>query len=341
VRKTSRELGVSTDSSYRFERRVDPAGVLAASARAVDLILQTAGGSAEPEVLVAGQLPSAGAQVALDHSRCRALLGLDIADTEIDTILQRLGLVKSGVQWTVPSFRPDLTREVDLIEEVIRVAGIERAPSRLRGFPAAAGVADLRHDNAEKLRERLRAQGFSEARTSHFVSPEALQRTGIDGTGAVAIRNPLGADQALLRPVLLSGLLEALARNLRHGADSVRLFELGPVFGQGEAGQQTALERTQRAVTRIRSTFNQPAPTGVVVQHLIQRRHAAVVHIRGCDRDVAQCWGPKPPHVFRFAGDLKYTAVAGRISAGAAQVVQPRVLEQCGTKGRIGMHHGF
>ena len=241
VRKTSRELGISTDSSYRFERRVDPAGVLAASARAVDLILQTAGGDAEPKVLVAGQLPSAGAQVALDHDRCRALLGLDIADAEIDTILQRLGLEKSGANWTVPSFRPDLTREVDLIEEVIRVAGIERVPSRLRGFPAEAGVADLRHDKAEKLRERLRAQGFSEARTSHFVSPEALQRAGIATDGAVAIRNPLGADQALLRPVLLSGLLEALARNLRHGADSVRLFELGPVFRQGEAGQQTAL----------------------------------------------------------------------------------------------------
>jgi phenylalanyl-tRNA synthetase beta chain len=241
VRKTSRELGISTDSSYRFERRVDPAGVLAASARAVDLILQTAGGAAEPDVLVAGQLPSAGAQVALDHDRCRALLGLEITDVEIDTILQRLGLEKTGTNWTVPSFRPDLTREVDLIEEVIRVAGIERVPSRLRGFPAEAGVADLRHDKAEKLRERLRAQGFSEARTSHFVSPEALQRAGIDVAGAVAIRNPLGADQALLRPVLLSGLLEALARNLRHGADSVRLFELGPVFRQGEAGQQTAL----------------------------------------------------------------------------------------------------
>jgi phenylalanyl-tRNA synthetase beta chain len=241
VRKTSRELGISTDSSYRFERRVDPSGVLAASARAVDLILQTAGGAAEPEVLVAGELPSAGACVALDHGRCRALLGLDIGDAEIDAILQRLGLTKSGAHWMVPSFRPDLTREVDLIEEVIRVAGIERVPSRLRGFPAEAGVADLRHDNAEKLRERLRAQGFSEARTSHFVSPEALQRAGTDGAGAVTIRNPLGADQALLRPVLLSGLLEALARNLRHGADSVRLFELGPVFRQGEGGQKTSL----------------------------------------------------------------------------------------------------
>lgn len=241
VRKTSRELGLSTDSSYRFERRVDPAGVASASARAAELVLQTAGGSAEPELFVAGTPPPAGGEVALRADRCRALLGLDIADSEIDAILQRLGLTKSAGHWTIPSFRPDLTREVDLIEEVIRMAGIERVPSRLRGFPAGAGAADLRHDNAEKLRERLRAQGFSEARTSHFVSPASLQRAGMAATEAIALRNPLGAEQALLRPALLAGLLEALARNLRHGADGVRLFELGPVFRQGGREEQSAL----------------------------------------------------------------------------------------------------
>ena len=241
VRKTSRELGISTDSSYRFERRVDPEGVLAASARATELILQVAGGTAEPEVLVAGQSPVSRATVALDNNRCRGLLGCDIADGDIDAVLQRLGLTKSGPGWAVPSFRPDLTREVDLIEEVIRLAGIERVPSRLRGFPADVTSADLRHDNAEKLRERLRAQGFSEARTPHFVSPEALSKAGADSTQAVAIRNPLGADQALLRPVLLAGLLDALGRNMRHGARSVQLFELGPVFCREGREEQTAL----------------------------------------------------------------------------------------------------
>ena len=121
------------------------------------------------------------------------------------------------------------------------MAGIERVPSRRRGFPAAASVADLRHDNAEMLRERLRAQGFSEARTSHFVSPEALQRSGGTADAEVAVRNPLGVDQALLRPALPAGLLEALARNLRHGAVSVRLFEIGPVFRAAGKEEGTAL----------------------------------------------------------------------------------------------------
>ena len=241
VRKSSRELGLSTDSSYRFERRVDPAGVLPASARAVELILQTAGGAAETEVLVAGRAPQTAATIPLSYDRCRALLGLEIGDGEIEAILLRLGLTRQAGQWLVPGFRPDLTREVDLIEEVIRMAGIERVPSRLRGFPAAASTADLRHDNGERLRERLRAQGFSEARTSHFVSPDALRRAGVSADEAVTVRNPFGADQAMLRPALLAGLLEALARNLRHGVDAVRLFEVGPVFAAAGREEGTAL----------------------------------------------------------------------------------------------------
>ena len=242
IRRTSRELGLQTDSSYRFERRVDPARVLAASARAVELILQTAGGEAATETLVAGKVPCESREIALDNDRCRALLGLDISDDEIASILERLGMVPSaGGRWSVPSFRPDLTREVDLIEEVIRMAGIHRVPATNRSFPAPSGIADRRHDRAGTLREVLRGQGFSEARTSHFVSPEALARSGVDASGAAMIRNPLGADQALLRPALLPGLLGALAHNLRHGANSVRLFELGRVFCADEGGERTAL----------------------------------------------------------------------------------------------------
>lgn len=242
VRRTSRELGLQTDSSYRFERGVDPGGVLSASARAVELILQTAGGTAEPEVPAAGEAPVRGGEVGLDNDRCRRILDLDVTDGEIAGILERLGLVsQGGGRWQVPSFRPDLTREIDLVEEVVRVAGIDRVPSRLRGFPAECSRADVRHDNAEKLRVRLRGQGFSEARTSHFVSPEALRRAGVDDAAAVPVRNPLGADQALLRPALLAGLLDAMARNLRHGVPSVRLFELGRVFAASEPEERTAL----------------------------------------------------------------------------------------------------
>jgi phenylalanyl-tRNA synthetase beta chain len=91
------------------------------------------------------------------------------------------------------------------------------------------------------LRQHLRAHGFSEARTTHFVSPNSLRGAGVTDLNAVLVRNPLGADQALLRPVLIAGLLDALARNLRHGVDAVRLFELGRVFSTAGAEEQTSL----------------------------------------------------------------------------------------------------
>lgn len=242
VRQSSCELGISTDSSYRFERRVDPEGVLSASARAVELILQTAGGKAEPNVLVSGKAPTEHRVVALDNERCRSLLGFDVSDQEIADILVRLGLQQNSTGcWATPSYRPDLSREVDLIEEVVRMAGIDRVPSRLRAFPAATSSADLRHDRAEVLRQRLRAHGFSEAKTSHFVSSESLQRADVADTCSVRIRNPLGNDQALLRPVLQAGLLEALGRNLCHGLKAVRLFELGRVFSAESREERTSL----------------------------------------------------------------------------------------------------
>ena len=241
IRRSSRELVIGTDSSYRFERRVDPLGVKAASARATDLILNLAGGAADPNLLVAGEIPESGANVSFDPARCRALLGLQVSDEEINQVLRRLGLERSGGSWQVPSYRPDLSREVDLIEEVVRMVGIERVPSRLRGFPAPVGPADVRYNNAAKLRERLRAQGFSEARTSHFVSADSLRASGQSSDDAVTISNPLGTEQALLRSSLMSGLLEATARNLRHGVPDVRLFELGRVFSCGAKQEASAL----------------------------------------------------------------------------------------------------
>lgn len=253
IRKSSRELGIATDSSYRFERRVDPLGVKVASARATDLILELAGGTVEPQLLVAGEIPPTDATVSFNPARCRALLGLEITDAEMEDVLRRLGLESVGRDWKVPSYRADLTREVDLIEEVVRLVGIERVPSRLRGFPAAVSIADVRYDNAAKLRERLRAQGFSEARTSHFVSAQNLPDSASGLDHVLSIRNPLGAEQAMLRPSLMIGLLEALAHNLRHGVADVRLFELGLVFSRGEREESTNLALV---ATGLRDSLN-------------------------------------------------------------------------------------
>jgi phenylalanyl-tRNA synthetase beta chain len=247
IRRTSRRLGLSSDSSYRFERGVDPQRILAASARATELIIQLAGGEPDSTTYLVGELPAPLAEIPLRHDRCRDILGLpDLSDAEICACLPRLGLEQISLSqdaattsfWKIPSYRADLTREVDLIEEVIRLLGLNRIPQRLAGFPSPVSSTDLDYDATTQLRQKLTQQGFSEARLSTLVSP---QQIGSDPARALRLKNPLGEDQSYLRPSLLPGLWQALSTNLRHGQSSVRLFEIGLIYAPTEPEEQPAL----------------------------------------------------------------------------------------------------
>ncbi len=249
VRRTARELGLSSDSSYRFERGVDPAGVLWASARAAALIVEVAGGTAEGSAIVAGERPALPGPVSLRYERCRALLGSPLANAEIDTALVALGLERVAgdereAKWSVPSYRGDLVREVDLIEEVVRFTGIEGLAGTMSGSPAPSSDTDREYDDAMALRHRLRGEGFSEARTGVLVAGEV-------DPDLIRLRNPLGAEQATLRGSMLAALLEATHRNLNHGVESIRLFEIGRVFSTGE---EEELRKVAFVMTGPRST---------------------------------------------------------------------------------------
>ena len=242
VRRSARFHNLQSESSYRFERGVDPLGVLVASARATRLIEELAGGRGGEMVFVAGAPPSAPDVVALRLSRCRSLLGADVSANEVRDALFRLGLApaaenEDAVGWKIPSYRRDLSREVDLIEEVARVVGIERIPSRIAATPARPGEADDVYDFQATVRQHLRALGLSEARTSTLVSERMQWQQGIP----LRLRNPLGEDQAFLRTSLLSGLIAALERNIRHGARSVAIYEIGRVFHAGASEEHETL----------------------------------------------------------------------------------------------------
>ncbi|MEX1118028.1 MAG: phenylalanine--tRNA ligase subunit beta [Terrimicrobiaceae bacterium] len=235
IRRSARRLGLSTDSSYRFERGVDPQGVLPASSRATELIIHHAGGQADP-MMIQGILPPAPAAVPLRVSYCCDVLGTEISHQHIVEALTAFGLTlgDEGL-WKIPSYRSDLTREIDLIEEVARHVGISRIPSKLSVVPAPVGAADRVFDFVASLRSTLSASGFSEARTSSLISAE--QAEGYQNI--VRLRNPLGEDQAILRPGLAPALLAVLAKNLRFGEKSIRLFEIGKVFH--EEGEELLL----------------------------------------------------------------------------------------------------
>ena len=244
IRRTSRELGLSSDSSYRFERGVDGAGIAHGSQRAAALIVEIAGGQAGP--LVAGAPAGSPFQVplidmggliythavALRAQRVNSLLGLDVPSERAQQILTGFGLRETDPGWQVPSFRPDLTREVDLIEEIARVVGIDAIPARMQARFAPASTTDDAYDRAMTLRHAFAAHGLHEARNLTLVpaAPRGVACTKTAPGTLQSVKNPMIDDQVVLRPNLMHGLLTALANNVRAGAKSIRLFEIGRTF---------------------------------------------------------------------------------------------------------------
>lgn len=278
IRRTSRRLGLVTDSSYRFERGVDWEAVLYASQRATELIVEIAGGEAAaplrlgysppfseqgqgPEKLAVffpGQKESNGDSdpksrgvivvpplgkgqgpiVELSSARVSSLLGRHVSEAEIHDILTRLGLESIEGKWCVPSFRtPDLGREVDLIEEIARVIGMETIPSRSEGYFAPASATDRSYDRSMAIRRACAAQGLHEARSVALVpeKPLGLAYTRTAPESLHRVKNPMIDDQVVLRPNLLHGLLRAVRINAHAGEKSVRLFEVGRVYSAHHA----------------------------------------------------------------------------------------------------------
>ncbi|EFK95315.1 phenylalanyl-tRNA synthetase subunit beta, partial [sediment metagenome] len=235
----ARRYGLSTDSSHRFERGVDPVLPRLAMERATRLILDICGGECGPISEVGPGAP-ARAAIAFRPARARRLLGFDLADAAIRGILQRLDLevAGEGENWSVaiPSHRFDLNGEVDLIEEIARVHGYDGIPSAApRGqaslLPAEDGNAPAR---PEKL---VVARGYQEIITYSFISEE-LDRD-FRATGAtLPLLNPIASQMGVMRGSLMAGLIQALKHNLNHGQERLRLFEIGRVFLSADADAQ-------------------------------------------------------------------------------------------------------
>jgi len=245
IRRTSRRLDLSSDSSYRFERGVDPQQVAGASELAVKLIVELAGGEAQEEIVVCGAAPELTGVVEFDLGRCRKLLGVDIEETKVDEILTGLGLEKvDGAGWKIPSYRLDLQRHVDLVEEVARVFNIDNIPASFSAQFSEIGNVDLDYDYTINLSRQLAANGFYEARTLKFISERQLVDdlcAGVQPDNIVRMRNPMNEDYTVMRPSLVPGLLAVAERNVRMGSGSLRFFETGTVFSKGEEGERLTL----------------------------------------------------------------------------------------------------
>ncbi len=232
IRRTRRALGLSSESSYRFERGIDMLAMPDALGRAIDLIRAVAGGEVReaPIDLWPPPGPLQPRSVFLRPERVAQLLGVPVPRPEVERLLSALGFVAApkdqrlAVQ--VPGWRPDVTREVDLIEEVARLRGYQTFPDELRPYRPGTVPDAPSEVTLSRIRERLAREGLLEART--------LSLGPADAPDAIAVQNPLSVEEGHLRSRLLPGLTRRVEHNWRVGERDVRLFEAGVVFRKGK-----------------------------------------------------------------------------------------------------------
>jgi phenylalanyl-tRNA synthetase beta chain len=329
VRRAARRHGLHTESSHRFERGVDPGDVPEALTHAAALLTHLAGGAAVPGAVHVMAPPSPPRVVPLRAARLAQLLGTDVPLGEAQAILTRLGctLVSSrdGVaELGVPSHRPDITREVDLIEEVARVRGYDAIPTTLPRIRRSLDEAPR-----EALLRRARAagaeMGLSEALVYGFVSRKELADV-FAPEPAVILKNPLGATQEVMRTSLLPGLFTAVAAAARHGERNARLFTAGPVFlAGGEEGLPAEPLRFAAVLAGERPAYlKRPEPVDVwdgkgLAEGLLQRLSGRAADVRiGDEKD-------RPKHLHpRGAATV---SVSGT-TVGTLGPVHPDVVER-------------
>ncbi|MFN8058929.1 MAG: phenylalanine--tRNA ligase subunit beta [Vicinamibacterales bacterium] len=234
VRRTAKRLGLSTEASYRFERGIDPELAGLANVRALALLSQIGAGTARGDVVDCAPGSRTPRTIDLRASRIAHVLGAPVPEPDVVRILGALGFGVSageGATWAVavPSWRGDVTREVDLVEEVARHHGYDRLPDTFPRMTLAPPPPALRLERDRFVRRVAAGAGFNECVTFSFIERGAAASVADDGE-IVALANPLSESFAVLRPSLLPGLLDSLGHNRRRGQRDVRLFELGNCF---------------------------------------------------------------------------------------------------------------
>ena len=261
IAHTGRKLGINSDARYRFERGVDPAFMVPGLELATRLVLDLCGG--EPSAITVAGDPSAPARV-IDFplSEVKRLAGLDVSPADIKQILGDLGFGLAGtgasLAVTVPSWRPDVEGKADLVEEVVRIAGVDRIPFAPfdRGDAPRKPVLTSVQRRTRKAKRALAARGLVEAVTWSFVAKPHAELFG-GGQSELALANPIAADLSDMRPSLIPGLALAAQKNADRGFNDVALFEVGQIFrGDRPEDQVTAASGVRRRLGRLAAGRN-------------------------------------------------------------------------------------
>jgi phenylalanyl-tRNA synthetase beta chain len=255
IAQTGRKLGINSDARYRFERGVDPAFMLPGLELATKMVLDFCGGEAS-EIVVAGDPTPKEKVIDFPLSELTRLAGLKLPLTDVRLVLEKLGFFAAGqaerVKVAVPSWRPDVHGRADIVEEIVRIVGVDRVPSTLfsRGTHARQPVLTPIQNRTRKARRALSARGLTEAVTWSFIGKREAELFG-GGAAALALANPIAAELSDMRPSLIPGLLLAAQKNADRGFADVALFEVGQVFkGDRPEDQFTAASGVRRALAK-------------------------------------------------------------------------------------------
>ena len=326
---TGRGLKINSDARYRNERGIDPAYNMQALDDATQMILDLCGG--EPsEVVVAGEVPDVSRAYKLDTDRVQSLVGMDIAPETQRATLEALGFTLDGDMAHVPTWRPDVMGEADLVEEVARIASL----TKLEGKPmprTQVGVPKpvlTPMQKRESIARRTAASlGYNECVTYSFIDQKSAAFFG-GGTDATMLANPISADMSHMRPSLLPGLLQAAARNQARGFLDLALFEVGPIWHGGEPDEQELLV------------------TGVLIGHTGPKdvhgaRRAIDVYDAKADAEavLAAVGAPAKAQILRGMNSWWHPGRSGKICLGPKKVLagfgelHPKTLQEMDVKG--------
>jgi phenylalanyl-tRNA synthetase beta chain len=256
IAQSGRKLGIATDARYRFERGVDPAFCVPGAELATRMVLELCGGETSNLVVVGSQATPAKI-IDFPFSEVARLTGLEIARAEGETILRKLGFAIDGARIAVPTWRPDIDGKADIVEQIVRIAGLDRVETRAlpRLSPSVPKpVLTLLQKRTRLAKRALASLGLREAVTWSFISKANAQLFG-GGAPSLALANPIAADLSDMRPSLIPGLVAAADGNARRGQRDVGLFEVGQIFlGDGENDQRVAAAALRRGQAKTRGS---------------------------------------------------------------------------------------
>jgi phenylalanyl-tRNA synthetase beta chain len=327
IAKTSKRLGLRSEASARFERGVDPNDVGSGAARAMELFAVVAAATPAPGAIDVYPKPIERAHVTIRTERVNTLLATSLSEHDVQRLLTPLGVEFEGATAIVPTWRPDIEREIDLVEEVARRIGLDQIQRTVPSNPEKVGSLTTQQKERRAVADVLIGAGYDEVYTLPLLSAADLARAGAPTESVIEVANPLRAEESVLRPAVMPGLLRAVGHNAAHGNPDVAIFELGRVFAPPEAGQTLPVERLHLAVARsgriVRSPYEADRP--VTAHDAVALIEAIAQELRLAEWSLVEA-SPPGYHPVRAANIVVGGDIVGSVGEIDAEVVDALAL---------------